>query len=283
MTAKEIFQANEWFTVYTNGAINSYEGKPYAIISVNEKHGSMTIVDQADRVCGRCGGQGGYSGWPGYTCFRCGGNGIDPKPGTRKIYTKDRAEKLSVSRLKIVEKKAAEGRSIIAARDEAFDKMLADNPMVAELQLLVAELWAKKDANEEFNIPASILIADDIFSSIHRAGRMTERQCEALQGILIAYKAQEEKKALMTHIGTEGQKMEANLTAKFLRSFPSRFGTMFIQSFEDAAGNCIVYKGSAPLGIEPGETKAVKFTVKKHDEYNGTPQTVMIRPKVVTA
>jgi hypothetical protein len=28
--------------------------------------------------CNRCGGAGGFKGWPGYTCFRCGGNGIDP-------------------------------------------------------------------------------------------------------------------------------------------------------------------------------------------------------------
>jgi hypothetical protein len=28
--------------------------------------------------CHRCGGTGGWSGWPGYTCFRCGGNGMEP-------------------------------------------------------------------------------------------------------------------------------------------------------------------------------------------------------------
>lgn len=281
MNAKEFFQATEWNTVSSDGSINSYEGAVYTIISVNEKHGSATIVDKSDRVCFRCGGAGGSHGWPGYTCFRCGGNGVDPKPGKTKLYTQARAEKLSATRIKACEKKAEEGRAFMAARNAAFDKLLADHPVLGEVQALVSAAWARKDVEENYIVPRGIHLADSIFTSLFAAGRISDRQLEVMENVLASHKALEKKKALMTHVGTEGQKMELILTAKFLRSFPSQYGTMFIQSFEDQAGNCIVYKGSAPMDFQPGETKAVKFTVKKHDEYNGQPQTVMIRPKVV--
>lgn len=33
-------------------------------------------------ACKRCGGAGGWVGWPGFTCYECGGSGVElPKDG----------------------------------------------------------------------------------------------------------------------------------------------------------------------------------------------------------
>lgn len=42
------------------------------------RQAEMAANDQAE--CSRCGGQGGSKSWPGFTCFRCDGSGVDPKP-----------------------------------------------------------------------------------------------------------------------------------------------------------------------------------------------------------
>lgn len=282
MTTKEFFKSTDWYIVSYHAEVIPFGGKVVNLISVNEKYGSATIIDQIEVACHRCGGQGGYSGWPGYTCFRCGGNGVDPKPCKTKLYTQARAEKLATAKRKAQEKKEAEGRARFYAQKEAFAQILATNPALVELKAVIAGFWKEKEADESRNIPNRMLIADDILSTIWNRGRATERQLETLQGILIAHRAQEERRANQTHVGTVGQKTELNLTLKFERSFQTAYGITFIQSFDDQSGNCIVYKGSTPLRFELGETRLVRFTVKSHGQYNGTPQTLMLRPKILS-
>lgn len=73
-------------------------------------------------------------------------------------------------------------------------------------------------------------------------------------------------------------------------------GARHIYTFRDADGNCLVWKTANPLGMwsededgyekwveaEVGGKVTLKATVKDHDEYKGTKQTVLTRAKVMS-
>lgn len=101
------------------------------------------------------------------------------------------------------------------------------------------------------------------------------------------------------HVGTVGKRETFALTFQFSTSFPSQFGSFYIQSFTDSAGNVVVYKGGSPICLEveadstnttpgycvpkalaKGDSVTVKATVKAHDSYKGQAQTIIARPKV---
>ncbi len=54
------------------------------------------------RSCTRCGGQGGADAWKhtGWTCYRCGGNGVDPNREYIKLYTAEQNAKLDATAAK---------------------------------------------------------------------------------------------------------------------------------------------------------------------------------------
>ena len=51
---------------------------------------------------------------------------------------------------------------------------------------------------------------------------------------------------------------------------------LHIHIFEDEAGNVFVWKTTS-VSLNEGDSYKVKATVKAHDEYNGTPQTILSR------
>lgn len=67
----------------------------------------------ASTICRRCGGAGGAEQWAltGFTCYRCGGSGIDPHPSVYKEYTEEYAKKLEARRAKAFEKKKMERKA----------------------------------------------------------------------------------------------------------------------------------------------------------------------------
>jgi hypothetical protein len=60
---------------------------------------------------------------------------------------------------------------------------------------------------------------------------------------------------------------------------PGAFNLKGHHDIVDATGNVVTYKGSAHLGAK-GDVVKVTGKVQKHDEYKGTKQTVIERPKV---
>ena len=91
----------------------------------------------------------------------------------------------------------------------------------------------------------------------------------------------EAKKAKMQHVGTVGKRQDfKNLTCRKCVSFESAYGTTFINIFEDASGNELVWKtGSGSFNV--GEVVSLKATVIEHGERNGAPQTILSRCKQI--
>lgn len=87
------------------------------------------------------------------------------------------------------------------------------------------------------------------------------------------------------HVGAVGDKIECELT--FIRAnwFETQFGPSCYATFEDVAGNQIVWKTGAisdEVCNNPNIKLVAKFTVKSHDEFNGVKQTYITRLKVLS-
>ena len=85
------------------------------------------------------------------------------------------------------------------------------------------------------------------------------------------------------HVGTVGKRQEFVGTFSGSSSYDNAFGTCFIGRFDTAEG-LLVYKGSSPFWAhdsKPGDEFKFVATVKGHDEYKGTKQTLIQRVKVI--
>ena len=89
------------------------------------------------------------------------------------------------------------------------------------------------------------------------------------------------------YIGKPGEKMNLKLNFLNYNSFETQYGLMKIYMFYDDKFNVFVYKGSKSFhgDIHPRDDRYksfnFQFKLKKHEEYNGTKQNVMERPKLL--
>ena len=97
-------------------------------------------------------------------------------------------------------------------------------------------------------------------------------------------KTREQAKDLV-HLGKVGERvLFRQLTVTNVRSFDGDYGVRTLVSFSDADGNVLTWwTGYKPDWIEVERVVDVKATIKKHDDYRGTPQTVLTRVNEVTA
>lgn len=81
------------------------------------------------------------------------------------------------------------------------------------------------------------------------------------------------------HVGeVKKRQVFEKLTVKKMRYIDGYYGTTTLVIFEDETGNLIKWFSSKELDdLEEGDVVDIKSTVKKHDEYNGVPETVVSR------
>lgn len=84
------------------------------------------------------------------------------------------------------------------------------------------------------------------------------------------------------YIGQEKDRIILKLQLQKLIEFDSFYGTTFLHIFYDEADNKVVWFGSKPLEMEVEKWANVKCTIKKHEVYDGTKQTVVNRCVVVS-
>lgn len=83
------------------------------------------------------------------------------------------------------------------------------------------------------------------------------------------------------HVGAVGERRDFSLRCERVFEFEGQYGVTYINLCRDADNNVIVYKGSN--GLEAGYSYVIKATVKAHDERDGIAQTLIARPKILSA
>lgn len=109
--------------------------------------------------------------------------------------------------------------------------------------------------------------------------RAEEKRVEAERRERVKQQARETS----AHVGEVGERIEVEVKLVLRRGFGSQFGTMYLCKFEDAQGNCLIWKSTSGTASDLllNETYKLKATIKGHSEYDGTLQTELTRAKVL--
>ncbi len=99
---------------------------------------------------------------------------------------------------------------------------------------------------------------------------------ERLMGREIERRRAAAQAAASVYVGTVGKREVMTLTIERVINVESQFGTSFLHIMADAAGNALKWFSSSAR-LEAGTTYTGKCTVKSHEEYKGTKQTMLSR------
>lgn len=103
-------------------------------------------------------------------------------------------------------------------------------------------------------------------------------------------KAEREAGATSDFLAAPGKRITFTATVVLTKNLDSNWGTTYMYKMRDDAGNLVVWFASNLVGdtvdgafqkVVAGDKVTLKATVKKHDVYNGTKQTVITRGSLV--
>lgn len=151
----------------------------------------------------------------------------------------------------------------------------ADKDKAASVVAWIQSEWGSKPDTSDYEYNAVELTG-------RRAVHM--RRIGLLTSLVAAYdRAHEEKiareKRVNAHVGTVGKRQDFEATFAGSNAFDTAYGTMWVARFDTPAG-VLVYKGGTPFWpstIKPGDRMKFKATIKEHDDYKGTKQTIIQR------
>ncbi len=179
---------------------------------------------------------------------------------------------------------AAEERGQVSTADSAATRMHQDDKLEPEdIALADAALeWAKSLQEEK-------TLGSDFLHNIGVVAKMdgiTIRQFGIAAAIIIAYqKDQEEARAKVDTLpsayqGAIGQRGKfTGLTLNAVIPIEGYYGMTYLHHFADADGNQFKWFASSNA-MSVGQTYDIDATVKGHEEYKGTLQTVLTRAKI---
>ena len=246
-------------------------------------------------ICNRCGGAGGGEQWrlTGYTCFDCGGTGIDPKFDCDKALDKALAGEdwegdyiaKREARLKAEHKKAERVAAERRQRALEFYAVVVSKHAELYAKLCLVEAQITNKGSDDMGAVRSFL----------RAYATAQTQPESLcdwgapefsDAMITRYTEIVEKYAAKAgsaskYVGVVGVRSEFTGKVKFVTSFQGRFGSTTLTVLEDAEGNVIKYWNSLN-GADKGDTVTFTAAVKEHGIRDGVLETTITRATKIT-
>lgn len=223
--------------------------------------------------CDRCGGEGGRAQWAatGGTCYKCGGHGTTGSR-TVKAYSADKLTKLVAAQQRAWDKKEAKRKAVadakLADEQERYDAWLQTVPPT-----FVTRLTARAPQNE---------FLTEMLGRVSDRRPLTGPQLDAALRALDRMDADDAKAAESRHAGVVGARLRGvRVTCVFFKDLSDDERTRYMYKLEAGGGVTLVYFGAARGMPELNGTATIDFTVKKLDEYRGSKQTIIERPKVV--
>lgn len=239
---------------------------------------NLTLVqmksDKQARVCWKCDGTGNLPEYGNVfegVCFNCNGSGIGhvyadntkAMDAVRRSLTKQRNDAIKAEAARI----AAEAAQ--AQREAEWDAWL---PKHADVVEFVAHAYSND----------SIPFLDDMHMLLHNSTPLTENQTAAVRKMMAEQDTQR-------FGGQPGEKI--TFTGRITKTFcgASDYGLYYmvvVEGIDTYQGVTFKMTGTSKLHIELQDAEddivTITATVKKHDMYKGTKQTVMLRPKLIS-
>jgi len=228
--------------------------------------------------CSRCGGQGGSQAWShtGWKCYRCHGEGTERNLSQTALYTADAAEKLCARRAarEKAERAAAEKQERARAEREA-----------AAREARIAELSSDERYVALCNLKGAF--AGDIRSRLE-AGKnwddFSDKQRAVVDHMIATAQVEANVEVNSQHIGSPKERFAFEATVVASRQIGTEafypYSARFLNRLVTTDGNVIVWFSTTHLERFVGKQVTGKATVKKHDTYRDTAQTIVTRLKV---
>lgn len=246
-------------------------------------------------ICNRCGGAGGGEQWrmTGFTCFDCGGTGMDAEFDWQKAldralggedwegdYIAKREARLAKEREKEVRVAAERLQRTVEFCNSAVQKH-------AELHAALCRTEAQitnKGCPDMVTIRSFMQVYEGARTQPESASSWTfdlfsDSMIKRYEEIVAKYAAKAESTS--KHVGVVGVRSPFTGTVKFVTSFPGKFGTATLTVLEDAAGNVIKYWNSLD-GAKAGDAVEFHATVKEHGFRDGVAETTVTRASKIT-
>ena len=265
-------------------------GSPATPNVTNEKGVKFHVYK---RKCGRCGGMGRAEKWAytGYVCYQCSGSCYSGENRDR-LYTQAELDKLNARKAVRDEKKQAETEERRCIEEERVAAELVQvRKQYASLVKRIRDAAGNK-ADQGF-------FASIIDQVENKAKQLSDRQVEAVEGILVKMEAENARLQNATYVGVIGERREFELTLTKYKVFGDKWtGITYYVTMRTPEGNTVFYKGASPqsLGlrmeydhsegyshlVEGSTTKCIAM-VKEHrlNSYSNEPETVIQRPKAI--
>lgn len=107
---------------------------------------------------------------------------------------------------------------------------------------------------------------------------------EGMEDLIKSKIAEDQPKVNSDWVGEVGDKIKEKVTLVSKRSFYGKYGLTDIYTFQDANENIYTwFTTSATFSKEVNDTFILSGTIKKHDNFNDTKQTVLTRCRVIGA
>lgn len=239
-------------------------------------------------TCGKCGGSGTYpsSLWEG-ACTMCmrygkysGGHWTSREDYNRRAHNRE----LAAARRT---RKAQAEAAVKPARDAALHaELAATHPLLAELTYL---------GNVNFDPEVGPLnyagILGDLRHKLETYGSLSQRQTELAEkivreGMERQARADERAAARQVEAATRpngfiaevGERREFTGTVRLAKLIDGDYGCSTLLVLDTPEGT-VKWFATGARDWEPGQTITIKATVKAHETYNGTCQTVVTRGK----
>lgn len=169
------------------------------------------------------------------------------------------------------------------AQSEDLDKMKEVTPCARKLALDAIE-WARNiptdvQSNYLSNLRVQAL-ADNvhIYKGTGLAASLPQAYLKE-QGRLAEIARQKKAGASSQHYGEIKKRYDLVLTVESMKYLESEWGGTTLHKMVDVDGNLFTWFSSG-VDLEAGKTYKIRGTVKRHDEYKGTNQTILTRCKV---
>lgn len=248
------------------------------MIELFDRNGQIRVPNGADdkgrpvyryqAPCNRCGGAGGSEAWrhTGWTCYDCGGDG---KGAVRsmKLYDAAKLAKLNAIAARKAEKKAAIAAAAAAAKraemDAAWDGWAAANPAAGE-------------AAKHAALCGPDALPGKLAAMLAKREIPSDRMLDVALAMVLDKLAAADLREASQYVGEVGKRIVLDLVVERsidLGAYCYGAPRTWLNLCRDAAGNRVIYKGSAGFG--DGRWKA---TVKEHSVYEGERQTMIARP-----
>lgn len=222
--------------------------------------------------CTRCGGKGDY-----YTfgpCFRCGGMGQDPSAkdwGYPQTWTD---AEINAWHNKRIERSRKASETRMAKQQAAAVVKFAENllkcPELAEIEDYGGILGDLREKAQKYDLSDAQI-------------ELVRKLIAEKRKYAIARAAKAETDLIRTHVGSVGEKITFSGSVHVAKSVDTQWNLSRLVVVEDENSNVYkIFTTSAfawDLGV--GDTITITATVKAHDIYDGTKQTVVTRPKLV--